>query len=244
MKIRFSSNLISGKISNGASIEAQIKYDVVQFNIAGTLEAVAEIGTQLAWMGSALRSSTHRTGLVYCVPFIHHLGIEFQLRDGSTTASCFIDFREEEPKYDKTDPCPGECWKGLFCNPVIVKGFPIKEKPVKETGVEIPLDMMAQLAGSRRIQDFCGSVFVKSFSTLLLLTKRVADVVIWHLVFNENGEYISYTDPRVQSIESPKSSSRGLHSLQSQRHILGWCSKVDNIAGELVRRRICTLVLK
>ena len=223
-----------GKICHGASVKVQLKYDVVQFNVVGTLEVVAEIGAQLAWMGSALRSSTHSVGLVYCVPFIHELEIGSGICKGSTTAACFIDFRMEKPEYDEMNTPRGKCWKDLFCNPVIVKGFPTKVKPVKDTGVEMPLDMMAQLAGARRIHEFSGNVFVKSFNTILLLTKRVADAVIWHLVFNESGEHISYTDHRVQGIAGPEPPTRELHSLQSTRHILGWCSKVVNLAGEII----------
>jgi len=74
-----------------------------------------------------------------------------------------------------------QCWHALFSNPVIVRGFPIPRwSEPAGTGLEMPLNMMMSLARAVYII-FKSKVFIKGFPTMLVPTKRSADVMVWHL---------------------------------------------------------------
>ena len=167
------------------TVQAHLTNNAVCLNAVGTLDAVAEVGEQLAWLGAAVRSSPDGWGLAYCSPFIRDLGVRMHV-NGQTVATCSIGFTMEKHQKEEITTSNGCCWHALFRNPVIVKGFPIRARSENGTGIEMPLNIMAGLVGSRRIQKFGGNVLIKSFSIILLLTKCVADLVVWHLLFNDS----------------------------------------------------------
>ncbi|RQM05375.1 hypothetical protein DH86_00004357 [Scytalidium sp. 3C] len=85
----------------------------------------------------------------------------------------------------------------MFRNPVVVKGYPIPRRSEPDTGLEIPLNIMAGLIGTRHINIFNEQLFIKSFSMMLVRTKEIEDLLIWHLFYDKNGHYISYSDNTV-----------------------------------------------
>jgi hypothetical protein len=215
----------------GVTVQAYLTNTAVYLNAVGTLDAVAEVGEQLAWLGAAVRSSPDDWGLACCSPFIRDIGVRM-CANGQTVTTCSIGFTMEKHQKEEIGTSNGCCWHALFRNPVIVNGFPIQARLEMGTGIEIPLNIMAGLVGARRIQNFGGNVLMKSFSIILLLTKREVDFAVWHLLYNDTGEHISYTDPRVWATATPWSQNLEVHSLQSVRHVVGWCSKVSSHAGK------------
>ena len=199
------------------------------------MDSIAEIGEQIAWLGSALRSSPEKQGVVYCYPVISCLILsrgEFQ-----TWCTCDINFASGIWALNSKPAASllhhdGQCWHGLFQNPVVVLGYPTRNRSMKETGIEMPIEMMAKLVGCDRIATFAGKFFIKNFNRMLVLAKRIGDVLIWHFLCNDDGSYISYTDPRVRSIYSPNANNIEISTLESARHVVGWCSQVRNYAGK------------
>jgi hypothetical protein len=126
----------------------------------------------------------------------------------------------------------GQCWQSIFRNPVVVNGYPILNRPESETGLELPLNVMAALAQTRYATFFGGKLYMKGFSTMLVPTKVVRDMVIWHLLFSEDGSHISYIDLRVEKIPGLYPVNIRTFHLQSARHVLGWCSDVKHYAGK------------
>jgi hypothetical protein len=94
--------------------------------------------------------------------------------------------------------------------------------------------MLAALVGTPRITNFAGNLFIKGFSTMLVLTKRTEAICTWHLLFNEDGDHISYDDPRVRSISPLQTDTLSIHKLESARHVVGWCSSVQVLTGKSV----------
>ncbi|MCJ1461181.1 hypothetical protein MMC28_011563 [Mycoblastus sanguinarius] len=90
---------------------------------------------------------------------------------------------------------------------------------------------MGSLALVRYATLFKGMVFLKGFCTTLFPIKRVGDVILWHLLFNENGSYISYVDPRVRSILGTHTERIALFEIEGERHVLGWCTEAKNYTG-------------
>lgn len=196
--------------------------------VFGTGYSVAETGEQFAWLSAALHSSPYKLGVAYCTPSIGEIHVDTTLHLESTTRhqiSCTIDFTIQECE-ERHELSNGQCWHKMFRNPVIVQGYPIPSRSEPNTGLEIPLDMMAGLAQTRRINTFNGKLFIKGFSVMLVPTRHSEDLFIWHLLYNKNGGRISYLD-------SPFAFTGNVNTLdlKKTRHIVGWCSEAKYYAG-------------
>lgn len=182
--------------------------------------------------------------MVYCTAHVAKLDIQ-TASQGNVDGSCHIEFRTERFG-DEDLSREGNCWRGMFRNPVIVRGYPILRRPMADTGVdmvdaglEIPLEMVAALTNCRRVVRFADTTFVKGFAAMLAAVRIVGNVVFWHLCYNPRGEYVSYEDHRVR---------RGLqelsmHVLEKSRHIVGWSDNIRNCAGSSVFAPLLRLLL-
>lgn len=221
-----------GTLPDDTHIGAWIHEKRFFVEVTGINESIAEIGEQLAWLASALRSSLHRSKLSYCRPYISSTAAEkvsssmLQL-PSIIKVSCVIDFSlnvEEENLL----PSRGRCWHQLFRNPIAVKGFPIPHRSRHETGLEIPLNLLAGLVHAENADIFDNKIFIKGFSSLLVPTKYMRDQgqIIWHLFYNPSGDRISYRDGMKGHVANVT-----LPDLGTSRHILGWCLDARCYAG-------------
>ena len=196
--------------------------------VFGTGYSVAEAGELFAWLSATLRSSPYKLGIAYCSPSIDEISAFDKV---SKTLSnhrifCKIDFTIQECE-DSFEPSNGQCWHKMFRNPVIVQGYPILYRSEPGTGLEIPVDIMAGLAGTRRVNTFNGKLFIKGYSTMLVPTKHSRDLLMWHLLYNEDGGRISYLDNTVANADNSN-----VFDLETTRHIVGWCSEMKYYAGK------------
>ncbi|KAM0520559.1 hypothetical protein ACHAPE_002954 [Trichoderma viride] len=120
----------------------------------------------------------------------------------------------------------GQCWHDILRNPVVVRGYPIPQRLERNTGLEISLNVMAGLARAQRVNRFKEKVYIKGFSTMLVPTKKNTDIICWHLIYNRNGEHISYLDD-----DQDQEQYIGQLDLENYRHVLGWCSEAKLYAG-------------
>ncbi|RYP58420.1 hypothetical protein DL769_008959 [Monosporascus sp. CRB-8-3] len=197
--------------------------------VFGTRDSVAEIGEQLAWLGAALCSPLHEFGVAYSTPFISCIHVNKAPHPMPRMQSwagflCKIDFavKGKEPFL----PSNGQCWHNMFRNPVVVTGYPILRRSEPDTGLEIPLNIMVGLTRTQRANTFNGKLFIKGFSTMLIPTKRNGDLLVWHLLYNQDGNRISYLENT-----GPHAENVSIFDLETARHILGWCSEVKFFAG-------------
>ena len=208
--------------------------DGIMVKLVGDAFAIAEIGEQLAWLGAALRSATTEAGLMSCTPYIQAFQpysvprIEYGSSIPVNKVVCCIGFRLAEAPADFSGQ--GSCWRALFRNPVMVDGYPIPRNPTPGSGAQVPLDISGALINSDRFVKWAGTTFIKGFSAILVATKVVGETILWHLVHNEDGSYISHTDPRVP--RWPESADPFvLESMAHFRHVVGWCDKIISHAG-------------
>jgi len=199
--------------------------------VFGTEYSVAEIGEQFAWLGAALRSSPYDLGIACCIPYISNIRTDFTSRPlfGSHSRHailCNIDFTKAEID-QHLESSNGQCWHSMFRNPVIVAGYPIPRRSEPNTGLEIPLDIMAALVRTRRANVFSGKLFIKGFSAMLIPTRRSGDMLIWHYLYNKDGKYLSYQNTIV-----PHAESVSFFHLRKPRHFVGWCSDAKLTAGK------------
>jgi hypothetical protein len=202
------------------------------FHVAGIGESVAEIGEQLAWLGAALRSSPYSSGVAYCTPHISNIrvcdnAVEDPISLLESKVACQISFTMRKEDRSSTTS-NGQCWHNLFDKPVVVQGFPIPRRSEPDTGLEIPLNIMAGLARARHVNVFDGVLLIKGFSTMLVPTKKSEKLLIWHLLYTESGSRISYLDKSVPHVKGVS-----MNDVENSRHILGWCSDAKYYAGKL-----------
>lgn len=191
----------------------------------GTGLPLAELGEQLAWISTALRSSPYRDGIASCTPFIHDFRPETDQANAIRSFSCHIGFNWSRI-LQAPIPAEGQCWHNMLRNPVLVEGFPIPRRPCSNTGLEIPLNVMAALADTDYVTEFNGKPFIKGFSTMLVPTMMASGVLVWHLFYAKDRERISYWDVTVPHLAVGKA------ALESKRHIVGWCSEAKLLAGK------------
>jgi hypothetical protein len=226
------SNTSKGRLPDGTELTGCIMESKIMVQADGSAASISEAGEQLAWLGAALRSSPLQKGLTYCTPSIRSISQRREMPQASLLQSnvvCEIGFNVE-PLSQPSDIANGHCWHGIFKNPIIVNGFPILPKYEKNTGLEIPLNIMAGLARAQCVDRFNDKVYIKGFSTMLVPMKQYKDAVYWHLIYNEDGCRISYLDDiRHQDNEA------GSLDLTNCRQVLGWCSEAKFYAGETVQ---------
>lgn len=147
----------------------------------GTKCALADIGEQFAWLSAACRASGYIERLAYCTPRLHIPLVDQDLL-----------FQIDVVEEDLEPASNGTCWHSLFRNAVIVKGYPILTRHYNETGLEIPLRMMAELGEATRATLFSDQLLIKGFSRLFIPTARTKSSILWHLCFNKDGNRVSY----------------------------------------------------
>lgn len=202
----------------------------------GQLEFVTEIGEQLGWLGSALRSSSLSEGVVACSPQVSSFEID-TLKTGaglSIMASCRFLFPIETNNQVESQE-PGFCWASMFRNPVLVTGYPVPHRAKPDTGLEVSLGVMAALMQSRRFVQIGDKIILKGFASMLIATAVADDNIMWHFIYNATGDRISYCDPRLDAIEYEEVRELGLRDVGARRHIIGWCSTVKEYLGMLLK---------
>lgn len=217
-------------LRDGTHLTAQFVNCSLQLDVVGNKYSVAEVAEQIAWMGAALRSVPDGEDAAYSTAHIAELTTDSMGPTNRTRISgqCRIGFALEALG-DAHLAGAGRCWRGMFRNPVIVRGYPIPCRADLDTGLEVSLDMVASLTNCQRVVNFAGVTFIKGFAAMLTAVKVVGDVVLWHLMYNPSGTYISYEDSRVPWDSNPHKVS--VEVLEKSRHIVGWTDHVRNYAG-------------
>ncbi|KAL8407811.1 hypothetical protein RB594_006580 [Gaeumannomyces avenae] len=202
--------------------------DRFSLEAVGVSETIVEVGEMFAWLTAAFRPGVGET-VSHVIPVVRPAAA------GQDDATCTISVKAYVPSVPDYTP-QGQCWRDLFRNPVVAHGFPVRRRPGKMPGLEVPLETMAALLHTRRISVFDGKVLIKGFCTALIPTRHSDDrdsLITWHVLFNEDGSRISFADPRVRQaanfIEPGK--RLGFADVENARHIIGWCMNVKNYAG-------------
>ncbi|KAK4060353.1 hypothetical protein Trihar35433_10217 [Trichoderma harzianum] len=201
------------KPSDEMTISAWIKGPKFIVEAHGVSASITEVGELFAWLGAALKASPRQNGLMHCIPIIRNIAQnttsleEIKPQVSSTHLTYQIEFSMEEvPEPFQTSN--GQCWHDMFRNPAVVNGYPIPQRSQWNTGLEIPLNIMAALAQAQRLDRFNKKAYIKGFSTML------------------DESRISYLDDNVDQEQDI-----GQLALEGCRHVLGWCVEAKLYAG-------------
>lgn len=128
-------------------------------------------------------------------------------------------------------PDEQSCWVPLFNNPVIVQGYPVPKRSQMASGLEIPLDIMADLAGARHITTYDGRWVMKGYSSMLIPVKQSGDFVQWHLLLGNGRSRMTYKELNDHCVDRRLTNEIDLESLQSKRVFLGWWKNATTHLG-------------
>lgn len=184
-------------LDDGTTIEAFMRENDFLFKVAGQPDTVVEVGEQIQWISCALRSSNIE-GAVVCVPILRKV-IETGRTEKSISFTMELTAEVAPANFKSSDQ--GCCWRSLFRSPLLVQGYPVARRSDQSTsGMEMSLDIIVALTRIQRITLFKDNLFWKGFCTMLVAVKEVNDVVLWHVISNEDGQYIAYHDKRVYDL--------------------------------------------
>ncbi|RWA08778.1 hypothetical protein EKO27_g6319 [Xylaria grammica] len=218
-----------GNLPDDTSVSARIFESNLDVVVCGVEDSIAEIGEQIAWIAAAFRVAPGDLGVFGCVPYIqpapeypksaipgsvHSLDAIFSIQ------FYFLDNKAESSS-------SGQCWHNLFKNPTLVQGYPVPFRPYHNRGLEIPIDILANLVEAPCINTFGDKLFLKGFCSMLTPTKQYEDIIIWHLLHNDEGKHISYLDAN----EYTAPGRIGLDDVAQSRHIVGWCQEANFYTG-------------
>ena len=222
----------SRTLSDGTKVMASRDEWRFKVKVTGTKDSIVQIGEQVAWLGTALRSSPNDLGISFCVPFISKTFIS----DGPShptgtlsvpTSGYLINFTIDALAKRSEAQENGRCWYNIFRNPIVVRGFPIPRRLESASGLEIPLEMMAALIETNRINQFRDTLYLKGFSSMLVAVAQTTNFILWHFYCDNGGGRISYLEHKITTSQNRPSMS----DLGRCRHIVGWLLEAKCLAG-------------
>jgi hypothetical protein len=222
----------AGQASDNRSLwyEIEVSQNSTHWCVRTASERLVEDLAQLfAWVGSALSISPFGEKLAYARPLLKTLPREPQKEDeycDPTTIDFDLSFESTALNALET-----ACWLPLFKRASIASGFPIPER-AQEIGLEVPLEILAELAGVRQAIEFEGGIILKGFAEMFVPVKKTGDRVQWHAIISEDnenrltfGEGLSRCESRALLDEV------SFGDLKSTRAIVGWCCAATSRLG-------------
>jgi hypothetical protein len=186
--------------------------------VDGLKETIIQIAQQLAWLGSALRTSKSDS-----------VGrSEAQISAWAMNSPAVFEIEFATNALEEKS-----CWHTLFCNPVIAYNFPIPSRDHGFVGLEIPIQMMAALGGASHAVEFKGGVMLKGFSCMFVPLKRHGNTIQWHFITNEDNNRLEYFRADRQCPDRALLGSVDRESLTSTRAFLGWWETVTTNLGTI-----------
>lgn len=194
---------------------------------------ISEFGQQLAWLSSTLQVSPVKSGVTAIRPRIEKLVLQESDREEiCSVGTCSFTYNLETSTTSDQDEI-GFCWARLFCNPVLVTGYPTLRRPSMKSGLEMSLGTMAFLAQSNQVMRYGARTMLKGFRTLFVATAVSENIISWHVLTSGSQDAdISYFDCRLDALPIQSHAEPSLDSFKEARHFVGWCSKATDFCGK------------
>lgn len=193
----------------------------MQLEMYGPQTSICVICQQLAWLGAVC--TFPRDGLSYC-----HVSSKSPFSGRRYSPATGF-------KYDLT-PLGDEiqlCWHRLIGDMVIVQGFPIPPRPEAVKGLQIPLELMAELGKVLLVEHLDSGIVLKGDTGAFdfFPVDRSGEYVQWHLVDSAQST-MAYDDekhPTRLNLEKLP-----IEDLAKTVACLGWTKHVVNNSGKLI----------
>ncbi|GAB1313732.1 hypothetical protein MFIFM68171_03942 [Madurella fahalii] len=243
--LKLPSDTIQKSLFDGTDIAIQIlERGLIKVDCNGLFDSLTETIEILAWLGSALRESSHPESINNSLPRLELTRrtypekqppcfklyfVEEDVIEEFLTKEFFqhkVDDKEPPRGWNKNILPQGNCWQNLLRNPAVSKGFPVPIRPTGIEGLEISLDAMILLVNAPGLTIFNHRAVLKGYNAALILSDGSQDSVMrWHFICNEDESRLVHSDPRILS-SFPMDGPDALERIRAARHILGWTPSV------------------
>ncbi|ATY66839.1 Pfs domain [Cordyceps militaris] len=212
-------SLRQASVTLDTSVQVYYEKDHILVRGVGNTEVITQVVQAFTWIACTARAGPAIKGVWECVPIFARTKAAM-VRPGIQPFVVHFFTRSLPPTTQ-----PGKCWQHMFQGAVLAAGFPIPQRATLGLGLEMPLNMVAELAGSRRLTEWDDKIFIKGYSTMLVAIKSVADVLVWHYYYAQPGKRVAYMDctEQVESVDMAR--------FGGFRHVVGWCSSSKYCAG-------------
>ncbi|TQV99090.1 Pfs domain-containing protein [Cordyceps javanica] len=207
--------------SVGLDTDVKVWYqkDHILINGVGDRDVITQVLQAFVWISCTARAVPAVKGVWESIPIFSRVRA-IKTQPGTQTFVTHFLTRPIPPTTQQ-----GRCWQHMFQGAVLATGFPISRRPCKELGLEMPLNMMTELAGSHRVTEWDDKIFIKGYSTMLVAIKSTANIIIWHYYYARPGKRVSHMDCKQQAAKV------SMARFGVRRHIVGWCSSSKYCAG-------------
>lgn len=132
-----------------------------------------------------------------------------------------VDISHEEIKLHVLEHA---CWTPLFSGAVLASGFPIPDR-MNEMGLELPLDLLAELGGVRHAVEYEGGIVLKGFSHMFVPVRKENDRIQWHAISSEEPDArLTYQDAIARCRSRATIQEVSFEDIKRCRAFLGWCT--------------------
>lgn len=222
----------------------------VKVKAIGKAVCVAELCTQLCWLGSTLRHSPYDK---LCIvrpeislqrgispntpPIVNAPGIYTSEEDKSKLRDITIavQFQSRPFKAGESGPSlpDGICWHAMFHNQTLVDQYPILARNNNEKGLETSFPMMTAVAQTDVATEYNGTLVLKGVRSMLVPTSCIESSVVWHYM-SSGKTRMSYFDFKKQCATTVSTEELGLGRIDSKelRHFVGWASNITTHLGK------------
>ena len=192
----------------------------INIHVRGSVKVLVEVAQQLAWLSASFRSP--REGQVSYSEIIF-----------KETGLAIFDIRLME--LEKVQPRKDACWLPIFVNSIIARGFPIPSRCNGENGIELPFQVMTNLAKVMYPMSHLNGFYLQGFSNILYPTAASPDrkSVQWHMIMpSGHKEYLSPGSISPCEDSSPWLKSDSIEDLTSaNRSFLGYTRSFEAHIG-------------
>ena len=187
----------------------------------GSFAEIVELGEVLSWLGAACRNAQSKDAVQHCTPSLSAYPSKY-------SNLCRIRYSFADLEADDGLANDSQGWRQIFRNPTIARGYPIAKSENNEPGLEMPLELAADLGQALYATTFKGILLLKGVCSALVPTKKTDNSVIWHYVLDHNLAYLAYN----QALEIwDKTSSIDSACLKTLRHYVGWTKQSESPVG-------------
>lgn len=212
--------IVNVRLFDGLIMTFHAVDETVKVDIDGIFDSILEVVEILAWLGAAMREGSSTDRINYSIAEVR---IKGKAVESDSHPKLSLTFTEENLSSGAVPAKEnGACWLyGLFGNPVVAKGFPILRRQEDTSGLEMPLEVMAELVHAAQLTLFNKRALIKGFNAALVPMAYEESMIRWHFILNENLERLPYSDERIA--QSPVVTMSEVTSrIQTARHIVGW----------------------
>ena len=190
--------------------------ETLKIKATGAIELVEELVQQLAWAGAVFSSPAPGDDIAYALPTL----------SVGARGNLFLDYDTRPISWHESS-----CWLPLFSGACIARDFPVPPRH-HESGLEVPLHILAALVGAGHAVEYGGGVVIKGFSSMIIPIRRTNDIVQWHMVSATTEELrLSYREGLDRCGKRALLDKVDLDCLRNTRAVLGWCTTVECALG-------------